>query len=377
MAARGRGGHVLITVNTSWNVWNFRRALVAGLIADGWRVSALAPPDETVPRLEAAGCRMLPLAMDSRGLNPIADLALMARLARTFRREAPDVVLGYTIKNNVFGAMAARVAAVPFLPNVSGLGTAFLSGGALQRVAEGLYRHAFRPLPAVFFQNADDRALFLSRGLVREGQARLLPGSGIDLDHFAPAPMPQEGPPVFLLIARMLRDKGVVEFVQAARMLRAERPDLRFQLLGATGIENRSAIGPEEVAAWVAEGVVEYLGPQADVRPFLRAAHCVVLPSYREGAPRTLIEASAMARPVIATDVPGCRAVVARDETGLMCAPRSAESLADAIRRFLALPSGVRAAMGLAARRKMEQEFDQQIVIDAYRAAIAEVTGRM
>lgn len=363
--------HILMTVNAAWNIWNFRRPLVEGLMGDGHQITVLAPRDDAVPDLERLGCRVRPLEMSVKGLNPIEDLKLQLRFGRIFREERPDAVLSYTIKNNIFGARAAKPANVPFVPNVTGLGTAFLSGKLLQTVTEQLYRRSFAALPVVFFQNEDDRDLFLDRRLVRADQARLLPGSGIDLQRFTPAPMPApEDPPVFLMIARLLRDKGVLEFVEAARVLKASHPRARFQLLGAVGSENRSAINSPTVDAWVAEGVVEYLGTTADVRPAITAASCVVLPSYREGAPRTLIEAAAMARPLIATDVPGCRAVVDRDVSGFLCDVRSAESLAAAMQRFLGLSCEVQQAMGAAGRTKMVREFDQALVVDAYRAAL-------
>lgn len=375
----GGGLHVLITVNAAWNIWNFRRTLVAALIGAGHRVTVVAPPDATVPELERVGCRVLPLAMDVRGLNPLADMALMRRLRAIFRRERPDVVLGFTIKNNIFGALAARGLRIPFIPNVTGLGTAFLSGGLLQRVAETLYARAFRDLPVVFFQNDEDEGLFLRRGLISAPQARVLPGSGIDLARFAPSPLPaaEAGPPIFLMVARLLRDKGVLEYVEAARRIRADAPQAaRFQLLGPAGAENRSAIPLADVEAWAAEGAIEYLGPQEDVRPYFRAASCAVLPSYREGAPRTLIEASALGRPVIATDVPGCRAVVQDGVTGFLCNVRDAESLAVAMRRYLALQVAERAAMGAAARAKMEREYDEAHVLRAYLDALHHVTVR-
>jgi len=364
--------HILMTVNAAWNIWNFRRPLVEALVGDGHRVTVLAPPDDAVPELERLGCIVRPLAMSVKGLNPLADLKLQRRCARIFREEQPDAVLSYTIKNNIFGARAAQSAGVPFLPNVTGLGTAFLSGKLLQTVTEQLYRRSFRSLPLVFFQNEDDRDLFLNRRLVSADQARLLPGSGIDLDRFSPAVMPPaEAPPVFLMIARLLRDKGVVEFVEAARQVKARHPQVRFQLLGSAGSENRSAIDAATVQGWVAEGVIDYLGTTNDVRPAIADASCVVLPSYREGAPRTLIEAAAMARPVITTDVPGCRAVVDRDLSGFLCEVRSAESLATAIERFLALSPDQQQVMGEAGRTKMEREYDQAIVVHAYREAIA------
>ncbi|MEY3307339.1 MAG: lipopolysaccharide core biosynthesis mannosyltransferase LpcC [Pseudomonadota bacterium] len=368
--------HILMTVNAAWNILNFRRPLVEALAGAGHRITVLAPPDDAVPELERMGCRVRPLKMSVKGLNPLEDLKLQRRFGRIFRDERPDAVLSYTIKNNVFGARAAKSAGVPFLPNVTGLGTAFLSGKLLQTVTEQLYRRSFATLPVVFFQNADDRSLFIDRRLVQPDQARLLPGSGIDLQRFAPAPMPAaEAPPVFLMIARLLRDKGVLEFVEAARMVKTRYPQTRFQLLGAVGSENRSAIDRLTVKDWVAEGVVEYLGTTADVRPAIAAASCVVLPSYREGAPRTLIEAAAMARPLIATNVPGCRAVVDHDVSGFLCRVRNAESLAAEMERFLVLPPEARQAMGAAGRAKMEREYDQALVVDAYRAALDVIAG--
>jgi|TARA_R100000935_G_scaffold57753_1_gene92470 glycosyltransferase involved in cell wall biosynthesis len=368
--------HILITVNAAWNIWNFRRPLVEALSADGHQITVLAPPDDSVAELEQIGCRFRPLEMSVKGLDPIEDLQLQRRLKQVFREEQPDAILSFTIKNNIFGARAARATGMPFIPNVTGLGTAFLSGGLLQTVAEQLYRRAFGKLPIVFFQNEDDRDLFLDRKLVRTDQARLLPGSGIDLARFAPAEMPSaDAPPVFLMIARLLRDKGVIEFVEAARQIKAGHPNARFQLLGATGSENRTAIDTATVEGWVAEGVVEYLGTTSDVRPAIAAASCVVLPSYREGAPRTLIEAASMARPLIATDVPGCRAVVDRDVTGLLCEVRSADSLAVAMERFLALSPQAWIEMGQVGRTKMEREFDQGLVVAAYRQALIALTG--
>jgi glycosyltransferase involved in cell wall biosynthesis len=363
--------HILMTVNAAWNIWNFRRPIVEALIADGHRVTVLAPADDSVTNLESIGCRFLPLKMDVKGLNPLQDLKLMQRFKRIFRSERPDVVLSYTIKNNIFGAMAAKACNTPFIPNVTGLGTAFLSGGLLQTVAEGLYRQAFAPLSHVFFQNSDDRDLFLERRLVHPMRVGLLPGSGIDLDRFAVAEYPAAiQAPVFLMIARLLRDKGVEEYVAAARLVKAKSPDTRFQLLGAVDAANRTAIDGATVKSWQDDGSIEYLGTTVDVRPHIAAAHCVVLPSYREGAPRTLIEAAAMARPLIATDVPGCRSVVEDGVSGLLCEVRSGESLAAACLSFLGRSREEQTAMGRAGREKMETEFDQALVVQAYRDAI-------
>ncbi|MRU15669.1 glycosyltransferase family 4 protein [Roseovarius sp. A21] len=365
---------ILITVNAAWNIWNFRRPLVESLLADGHRVTILAPKDDTVPKLQALGCSVRHLEMNAKGLNPLQDTKLLLRLRQHFRDLRPDVILSFTIKNNIFGAIAAKSTRIPFIPNVTGLGTAFLSGGFLEKVAGMLYKIAFRNLPIVFFQNEDDQTLFLERGLVTNSQARRLPGSGIDLDRFAAAASPAEDEaPIFLMIARLLRDKGVIEYVEAARRVKARHAQARFQLLGATDAVNRTAIDGQTVAGWEREGIIEYLGTVEDVRPMIEASHCVVLPSYREGAPRTLIEAAAMARPLIATDVPGCRAVVDDKTTGFLCEARSAESLAAACEAFISLPSEERAALGCAGRAKMEREYGQNIVLDAYRAALRDL----
>ena len=364
--------HILITVNAAWNVLNFRRPLVEAMIADGHSVTVLAPRDDSVAALESLGCKVLPLEMSVKGLNPLQDVKLIGRMRKIFRTQRPDAIFSYTIKNNIFGALAARPLGIPFIPNVTGLGTAFLSGGFLQFIAEGLYRRAFRNLDVIFFQNEDDRDLFLERKLVTKLQARLLPGSGIDLTHFAATDYPTDSDaPVFLMIARLLRDKGVLEYVAAARKVKSEHPSARFQLLGAVDAANRTAIDAATVTSWEEEGIIEYLGTADDVRPHIAAAHCVVLPSYREGAPRTLIEAAAMARPLIATDVPGCRSVVDDGVTGYLCKVRDGDDLTKSMNAFLALPREERARMGRAGRAKMAKSFDQAIVVEAYRNALA------
>jgi glycosyltransferase involved in cell wall biosynthesis len=363
--------HVVMTANAAWNIWNFRQPVVRALLADGHRVTVLAPPDPKVTNLEALGCTFIPFAMDVKGLNPFNDLALLVRYHKHFKASKPDVILSYTIKSNIFGSIVASRLGIRFVPNVSGLGTAFLSGGVLQMIAEKLYRSAFKHLDTIFFQNVDDRDLFVERRLVRSCQAQLIPGSGIDLNHFQVVSFPSPAePPTFLMIGRLLRDKGSFEFVDAARRVKAATPEVRFQLLGALGAENRTAIDAATVARWRADGVVEYLGSVSDVRPFIASATCVVLPSYREGAPRTLIEAAAMGRPLIATDVPGCRSVVEDGVTGFLCRPRSSESLAATCNRLLKLAPGEQRAMGMLGRKKMEQEFDHKLVVAAYREAV-------
>ena len=359
--------HILLTVNAAWNIANFRAGLVSALIAAGHKVTVLAPPDDTVDTLVGLGCQFAPLDMRVKTLRPHANLQLYGAFKRHFRTLAPDVIFSFTIKNNTFGALAARSLGIPFIPNITGLGTAFLSGPLLQAIAQVLYKTAFSSVPRVFFQNPDDEALFLKRKLVTPTQAHRLPGSGVDLAHYAfTAPADNRPHTKFLMIARLLKDKGVVEFAEAARLVKAQHPHAQFQLLGALDAENRTAISKDTLEAWVSEGLVEYLGTTNDVRPYIAAADCVVLPSYREGSPRTLMEAAAMGRPLVATNVPGCTAIATAGANGILCESQSAESLAGALTQFLQLPTQQRHAMGAASRQKMEADFGQHIVVGAY-----------
>lgn len=362
--------HVLITVNDAWNILNFRRGLVEALLADGHRLTILAPAGGALDELQRLGCNAVPLLMDRKGTSPLRDTVLLLRLIRHFWALSPDVILSFTIKNNIFGALAARLLRLRFVPNVTGLGTAFLSGSVMQRIVERLYRVAFRSVQVVFFQNSDDRDLFLRLGIVRDKQAQLLPGSGIDLNHFKPRACPETGKVVFLLIARVLRQKGVLEYAEAAAILRETYPQAEFQLLGAMGVDNRSAIDPKAVQIWQENNTIKYLGTSTDVRKEIARADCIVLPSYREGTPRSLLEASAMELPVVATDVPGCRQVVEDRVSGLLCNVRDSESLSKAMKKIILMKPEQRALMGKAGRARMAAFYDQEHVIEAYRSIL-------
>ena len=369
--------HIVLTVNQAWNIWNFRQPVVESFIAQGHRVTVLAPPDETVAKLQAIGAQFEPFAMDAKSLGPSQNLMLLARFRSAFRRLRPDVICSYTIKNNLFGALAARSLGIPFIPNVTGLGTVFLGNRVLSLVGQSLYRISLGASPVVFVQNEDDRDFLIARGILRKQQLRLLPGSGIDTRKFIPTKLPgAEDGYVFLMISRLLRDKGIVEFLEAARAIRLKRPNARFQVLGPLGSNNRTALSQDDLQPYLDDGSVSYLGATDDVRPFIEKSHCVVLPSYREGAPRALIEASSMGRPLIATDVPGCRSVIDDGITGILCKAADAGDLAAAMCRMLDHAPSTRQAMGDAGREKMLRQYSVELVIKAYLQAIAELTSR-
>jgi glycosyltransferase involved in cell wall biosynthesis len=370
-----RGRRVVLAANSSWNIVNFRAGLIRALKGEGYDPVVIAPREpSTEQSIAELGVEWLAVPIDRSGMNPLADLRLIARYRRLLKGICPAALLGFTIKPNIYGAIAARSLGIPLIANVSGLGTAFIRRGPLLALVTRLYRFALSRAAVVFFQNPEDRDLFVDRGIVRPGQARLIPGSGVDLERFAPVPLP-EGPPVFLLIARLLGDKGVREFVAAARDLRSGIPEARFQLLGPLDEGNRTAIARSELDRWVNDEDIEYLGETGDVRPFVAAATAVVLPSYREGLPRTLLEAGAMERPLIATDVPGCRQVVADGINGFLCRTKDAESLADAMRRLAQLDLSRIRAMGAESRRKVVSEYSEAAVFRAYLDALEKVAG--
>ena len=366
------GRTIVLAANSAWNIANFRKPLVERLVAEGWRVVVVAPDDGHAAGIAALGAEFIPINLDSSGTSVVRDAILVADYLRTFRRLRPQALLGFTVKPNIYGSLAARLLGIRTINNISGLGTAFMTGGLLNRIVSGLYRVALRRSARVFFQNPSDLALFVVEGLVGEGQARLIPGSGIDLEHFRPSSKVGEAdrPFRFLFVGRLLRDKGLIEYAEAARLLRPRWAKVEFAVLGFAGSDNRSAVPIADVERWQAEGDVKYLGDTDDVRLFIEESDCVVLPSYREGLPRSLLEAAAMARPMVATDVPGCRDLVANGDNGLLCQPRSALSLAAAMEAMLGLDPAERLTMGRRARKRVERDFDQALVVDAYLEAL-------
>ncbi len=361
---------VVIALNTAWNILNFRSGLIRALVASGYEVVAVAPPDEYSEGLSDLGCRFVPFPMDNQGTNPVRDLLLLWQFFKLLRIERPDVFLGYTVKPNVYGSLAAHALGIPVVNNIAGLGAVFIKGGWLNQLVKGLYRVALSRSRKVFFQNDDDRQLFTSSRLVHVGVTDLLPGSGIDLKKFSPAPLPGTTTVHFLMIARMLWDKGVGEFVEAARLLKQRGVDAEFCLLGFLDVQNPAAISQQQMNDWIEEGAICYLGVSDSVWLEIRQVDCVVLPSYREGTPRVLLEAAAMARPIITTDAVGCREVVDDGINGYLCKPKDASDLADKMEQIAFMPPSEREAMGLRGREIVEREFDEQIVIDKYLAAI-------
>ncbi len=366
---------VLIVLNSAWNLRNFRSGLIKALLDHGHEVVLAAPADEHVSALQALGARFVNLPMRAHGINPLPDLILLCHLIWLLNILRPTVLLAYTAKPNVYGGLAGRIMSVPVVNNIAGLGSVFIKGGWIAGVLSILYRMALARSRCVFFQNPDDRMHFVAKGLVENKRADLLPGSGINLQHFQVAPLPcmerlhqpiSERRFVFLLVARLLKDKGVMEYAEAARQLKPLYPHVEFAVLGSRDQENPNVVSEKLLSNWQSDGVLRYWGTSSDVRKELALADCVVLPSYREGTPRTLLEAAAMGRPLIATDVPGCREVVKAGLNGLLCEPRNAKSLAMQMEAMLNMEPELIQKMAQASRIRVQERFDERLVIEAY-----------
>ena len=364
---------VVIASNSTWSIVNFRTGLIRALLDSGCEVIALAPSDDYVPRLLDLGCRYLPLAMDSKGTHPGRDFLLLWRIWRLLRRERPDVYFGFTVKPNIYGSLAARVLRIPVINTITGLGVVFMRKNWLTLLVRGLYRLSLMRSKMVFFLNEDDRQVFIENGLVRWEKTKRLNGEGVDLDRFKFVPILNHSDQFrFLLIARMLWDKGVGEYVEAARISKGCFPNAEFCLLGFLDVQNPSAISRCQMDEWITEDVVRYLGASDDVRAEIANADCIVLPSYyREGIPRALLEASAMGRPIITTDAVGCREVVDDGVNGFLCRYQDVQDLAKKMERMLELSPEARSEMGRRGREKIEREFDERLVIDRYLEVIA------
>lgn len=375
---------VVLFANTDWYLYNFRRSLALALRKAGHDVLLISPPGPYGTKLEALGLRWLAAPMDRRSLNPLREAALLIWLRRLLLAEKADLVHGFTIKCAVYGSLAARLAGVKARVNaVAGMGYVFTSNDLKARLLRPVVRALMRGSldgqnARLILQNPDDMELFRQAGLVRPEHMRLIPGSGVDCERFAPLELPAESRPAHggrlrvVLSARLLWDKGLAEFVEAARLLHAEGRAIDFLLAGDPDPGNPAAVPEATVRGWVTEGLLEWLGHIDDMPALFRSVDVVVLPSYREGLPKGLIEAAACALPLVTTDVPGCREVVTDDIDGLLVPVKNGKALARAIVRLADDPD-LRTRLGVAARAKALAEFDESVVIERTMAVYTEL----
>ena len=365
---------VMIVVNTSWNIYNFRLNLMHSLREEGFRVIALAPKDEYSKKLEKEGFEWINLPFNNRSTNPINEMLQIKYFYKIYKNIMPDMILHYTIKPNIYGTLAAKILDIPMINNVSGLGTIFLNNNISSKIAKQLYKFSFKYVNKVFFQNDDDLNLFVKNKLIVHKYTDRIPGSGIDIDKFKVKEKKEKNDDsvTFLFIARLIREKGIEEYIDAIKMMKYMSFDkpIKFQIIGDLYPSNPSAILKEELNSWLNDNLIEYLGYQDDVKFFIEKSSCIVLPSYREGLSKSLLEAASMERPIITTNVSGCRDVVDDGINGYLCDVRDSHSLKEQLIKMINLSVDEREEMGRRGREKVINEFSDEKVIDKYLTSI-------
>lgn len=356
----------LIITNHSFMLWQFRRELIQALLTTGEVVIAV-PFGDHVEDFRAIGCRMIHTELDRRGINPVKDLALLRAYRKILKEEQPDLVISYSIKPNIYAGFCCSRMGIPYCANVQGLGTAFQKQGLAQLVTL-MYKAALKKARVVFFENEGNAAEFRRRGITPGEQQKVLRGAGVNLERFSYREFPENDPVRFLFLGRIMKEKGVDELFYAARRLQNEGYAFRLDLVGFFEDAYR-----DTVDALVADGIGVFHGFQPDPVPYYAAADCIVLPSYHEGMSNVLLEAAATGRPVITSDIPGCREAILAGESGFLCPVQNQEAVYAAMKNILSLTREARRGMGLAGRRHMETEFEKNAVV---RETLRAIEGR-
>jgi len=364
------GKRIAIVANSTWNIHNFRLNIIEKLLDEGWQVLVIAPLDEYITYKERfPTVKHIPLRHLSRdGKNPIKDLKLTLELRTIYKKLKPDVILHYTHKPNIFGGIAARMLGMNSMAVVTGLGYAFLHKGLTQNITKGLYKLVKGAHSKFIFENEDDQALFIKQGIIAEEQGASINGCGVDTNYFAPYPNGiVKEKTTFTYIGRLLYDKGILEFVTAAKKMKAMNSSTEFWVVGELDESNPSMVKKSELLKWIDEGAIVYHGFVKDVKPLIAKSDCIVLPSYREGMPRIVLEGMAMAKPIITTKTAGCRQTISEGKNGYLVEVGDANDLYEAMQSFVDLSSDEQHEMGAAGRLLAEEHFNaKKIAQDLY-----------
>ena len=349
---------ILILANHSGGLYDFRKDLIAELKKRA-NVTVAVPHNDRWEELHKLADRVIELSVDRRGMNPLHDSKLFKQYRAMLKEVKPDLVLTYTIKPNIYGGLACRMTHIPYAVNITGLGSAIENGGWLKRFVLALYKPALKGAKVVFFENAGNRNTLVATGVVPNGRDVVLNGAGVNLEDYPYQPYPQEGPVRFLFVGRVMREKGVDELFAAAKRMKQEYGDsVEFHIVGSFEEGYKPLMDELEKA-----GAVKYHGYQSDMKCFYAMASCVVLPSYHEGMSNVLLEAAASGRPLITSDIPGCREAVENGVSGYLCPARDADALYEAMRRFVELPESWQVELGRRGRERMEQRFSKTAVV--------------
>ncbi len=359
---------IALVANSTWNIYNFRQNIINKLLEEGHEVTVIAPVDEYLeykekyPGINHFGLKTL--GRDST--NPFRDFLLILELIRRYSQVKPDLIIHYTNKPNIYGAIAARIKRIDSVAIVTGLGYPFIHSGFIQKITSFLYKMTTGFHKRVIFENIADRELFEQRNIIKNGKGISIKGCGVDVGFYKPQKRrSSEDSIVFTFIGRLLYDKGIKEFVEAAQVIKRENKSIKFWVVGDLDPDNPAAIDKDKLANWVNREFIEYHGFHRDVRKFIKESSCIVLPSYREAIPRTITEGMAMGKPVITTNVAGCREAVEENKNGFLAEAKSSSSLAEAMRKFIALSPLQASEMGAYGRQKVLNEFDDRKIANS------------
>jgi glycosyltransferase involved in cell wall biosynthesis len=361
--------HVLLISNTAFSMWNFRRSVMADMVAEGCKVTCIAVPDHTSDNIKTLGVDFIPLSLTRAGANPFHEINVIRFIFSHIKKLKPDLIISYTIKPNAYVPPIAKLLGIPCLAVVTGLGYAFIKDNFVARLARYVLRFGLNCTQKIWFLNHDDRHVVCRESPFLWGKSSILAGEGIDINYFSDKsfPLPSNDKFIFLMVARILKDKGIYEFAEAAKIIRQKKPQVECHVLGAIDHENPAGLSTDEWQKLCDESGVIYKGVSSDVRPFIAAAHVCVLPSYREGIPFALLEGGAMRKPLIATDVAGCRDVVRNGQNGYVVEVQNAHALADAMQKMIDLPHDSFVKMKDISRQIIVDEFCTEKVIEQYR----------
>lgn len=360
--------------NSLQTMCNFRLGVMAELVKNGYEVVVIAPKDSDITALKQAQIRLISVEIDCKGMNPLVDINLITTLKNIYKKEQFDFIFHYTIKPVIYGGFAARRAHIPQISVITGLGYTFIRKGWINRVAKCLYRFSLRGAKEVWFLNQEDKTLFIEENIVAQYKTRLINGEGVNLDKYKSSTVTSSCPFTFLFVGRVLWDKGVGEFVEAAKVVKKQHPKVQFKILGQLGANNPACVNSQQMNLWEQTGAIKYLGETNNVYPYIEQAHCIVLPSYREGISRVLLEAASMEKPLIASNVPGCREIVIDGVDGFLCEPKNTSSLIACMMHMLSLPEAARDTFGRNGRDLVRKLFDEKIIIQLYKDKLAELS---
>ena len=353
---------ILLVTNLAWNVFKFRLPFITFIQTSDMNVDVLTEFDGYEQKLHKKVNNLFQMNVNSRSINIFSDLRMLFTLWQTYKASKPDLIILYTIKPCIYGSIVARLMGIPVIMNITGMGSGFLRGGLFAKAILLLYKLGAGKNTKLVFQNQDDQELFLNNKIISHSQANLIQGSGISLKDFPIAPYPKNREFVFLMVARLIKDKGIGEYIEAAKILLNKSLKIKFQILGKVQESINSAFSKKYIDSLHESGVIEYLGESDDVKKYIISADCVVLPSYREGTSKALLEGHAMGRPLIASNVSGCKEIILHNKSGLLCEAKDSLDLASKMLQMTKKSRSERKKMGILGREKVKNEFSEEIV---------------